>query len=78
MALLISLALSGLAGYLAGNIMGLTGKWYVYVGLGLLGGLVGSVIFGLLGFASHSIISDAIVSIIGACLVVYLYRRFMK
>ena len=37
-----------------------------------------SVLFGLLGFASHSIISDAIVSVIGACLVVYLYRRFMK
>lgn len=76
--LLISIALSALAGYLAANIMGLTGQWYVYVLLGLLGGIVGGVIFGLLGFASYSIVSEAIVSVIGACVVIYLYRRFKK
>ncbi|MBR5754816.1 MAG: GlsB/YeaQ/YmgE family stress response membrane protein [Erysipelotrichaceae bacterium] len=76
--LLISLAVSGLAGYLAGNIMNLKGEWYVYVLLGLLGGIVGSVVFGLVGFASYSIISEAIVSVVGACLVVYIYRTFFK
>lgn len=76
--LLISIALSGLAGYLAANIMGLNGQWYVYVILGLLGGIVGGIIFGLLGFASYSIISEAIVSVIGACVVVYLYRKLKK
>ena len=76
--LIIGLLLAGAAGYLAGNIMGLTGQWYVYVLLGLVGGIVGTIVFGLIGFSSNSIISNAIVSVVGACLVVYLYRRFMK
>ena len=76
--LIVSFALAGLAGYLAANIMSLTGEWYVYVLLGLVGGVVGTVVFGLIGFSSNSIISNAIVSVVGACLVVYLYRRFMK
>lgn len=77
--LIISLALSGLAGYLAGNFMGLKqGQWYIYVLLGLVGGLVGSIALGIIGIGSFSVIGDAIVSVIGACIVVFLYKKLKK
>ena len=78
MSLLISLALSAAIGFVAAQFMGLTGKWYIYILLGMAGGLVGSILFGLIGFSAHSLLSQAIVSVIGACLVIFLYRRIMK
>ena len=78
MALLISLAISAAFGYVASMLMNLRGPWYLYLLLGLAGGFVGNVLFGLLGFSSNSIISNAIVSIIGACVVVMLYRALKK
>ncbi len=78
MALLISLALSAAFGYVAAQLMGLSGKWYIYLLLGMAGGLVGSIVFGLVGFSAHSLIAQAIVSVIGSCLVIFLYRRIMK
>ena len=76
--LLISLALSALFGYVAAQLMGLKGKWYVYLLLGLAGGVVGSIVFGLIGFSADSLIANAIVSVVGSCLVVFLYRQLMK
>ena len=78
MALIISLALSAVFGYVASMLMNLRGPWYLYLLLGLTGGLVGNLLFGLLGFSSNSIISEAIVSVIGACVVVLLYRTLKK
>ncbi len=78
MGLLISLLFSAAFGYLAAKLMGLAGPWYLYLILGLVGGFVGTVLFGLLGFSSNSIISQAIVSVVGACVVVALYRQLRK
>ena len=73
--MIISLLLSAAFGYVAAKLMNVEGKWYVYVLLGLAGGLVGDIVFGLIGFSSHSVISNAIVAIVGACLVIFLYRK---
>ncbi|MCR4633799.1 MAG: GlsB/YeaQ/YmgE family stress response membrane protein [Erysipelotrichaceae bacterium] len=78
MGLLISLLLSAAFGYVAANLMKLAGPWYLYVILGLVGGFVGSFAFGLIGFSSNSIISEAIVSIVGACIVIAIYRALRK
>ena len=78
MGLLISLALSALFGYCAGRLMNLSGPWYLYLLLGIAGGFVGSILFGILGFSSNSIISEAIVSVIGACVVIVIYRTLKK
>ena len=78
MGLLISLLISAAFGYVAANLMHLAGPWWLYVLLGLAGGFVGTLVFGLIGFSSNSIISDAIVSIIGACIVVDGYRALKK
>ncbi|MBQ3993402.1 MAG: GlsB/YeaQ/YmgE family stress response membrane protein [Erysipelotrichaceae bacterium] len=78
MGLLISLLISAAFGYVAANLMKLAGPWYLYVILGLAGGFVGSILFDLIGFSSNSIISEAIVSIVGACVVIALFRRLRK
>ncbi|MBR4471134.1 MAG: GlsB/YeaQ/YmgE family stress response membrane protein [Erysipelotrichaceae bacterium] len=78
MGLIISLAFSAAFGYVAAKLMNLQGPWYLYLLLGMAGGFVGTLLFGLLGFSSNSIISEAIVSIIGACVVVALYRTLKK
>ena len=46
--------------------------------LGIAGGLVGSLLFSLLGLGSRGFIGDVIVSTIGACLVIWLVRKFRK
>lgn len=78
MGLLISLLLSAAFGFVAAKLMNLAGPWYLYMVLGLLGGVVGSILFGLIGFSSNSVISEAIVSVVGACVVIALYRMLKK
>ena len=78
MGLLISLLLSAAFGYVAANLMKLAGPWYLYMILGLAGGAVGTLVFGLIGFSSNSILSEAIVSIVGACIVITIYRNLKK
>ena len=78
MGLLISLLLSAAFGYVAAKLSNLAGPWYLYVILGLAGGFVGHVLFGLIGFSSNSILSEAIVSVVGACVVIALYRALKK
>jgi len=75
---IISLAIAALVGYLAGQFMNLKAKWYVNIILGLIGGFVGSLIFGIIGIGSHNVIGSIIISTIGACIVIYLYKRFVK
>lgn len=46
--------------------------------LGIIGGVVGGIVFGLFGFAATSIIGDIIVSVVGACLCVWIARKIAK
>ena len=78
MGLLISLLFSAAFGYVAAKLMNLAGPWYLYLILGLVGGFVGTILIDLLGFSSNSILSEAIVSVVGACVVVVLYRQLRK
>jgi uncharacterized membrane protein YeaQ/YmgE (transglycosylase-associated protein family) len=48
--------------------------WYATIGLGLAGALVGGLIFGIL--FGHG--SGLIASVLGATLLLYLYRRFVQ
>ena len=78
MGLLISLLFSAAFAYVAAKLMNLAGPWYLYLILGLVGGFVGARLFGLLGFSSNSILSEAIVSVVGSCVVVVLYSQLRK
>ena len=48
--------------------------WWATIGLGLAGALVGGIIFGIL--FGHG--SGLIASVIGAMILLYLYRRFVQ
>jgi len=43
-----------------------------------VGSFVGSLAFGLIGFSAHGFIADLIVGVAGACLFIWLARKFLK
>ncbi len=78
MSLIISLLFAAGVGYVAGQFMGLKGPWYINILLGLAGGVVGSLVFWILGFTVSSPIGSIISSVVGACLVIFIYKRVNK
>ena len=78
MNLIIGLAFAALAGYLAGMLMGVKGAWWMNIVLGLLGGFVGGLVFSIFGFSASNIIGSIIVNVVGACIVIFLYKSFIK
>lgn len=78
MALLISLLISAAFGYVAAKLMNLSGPWYVYLLLGLLGGMVGTFVFGFFGFSGNGLVAQAIISIVGAVIVIAIYRALRR
>ena len=73
--LLWTLLLGGFAGWIAGQIMESKGGTVRNVLLGLGGGVVGSIVFGILGFHSHGLIGGTIVSVVGACILIWIGRK---
>nr|AHF24891.1 hypothetical protein [uncultured bacterium Contig21] len=73
---IIKIALWALAGLIASKLMkgepsGLLGN----IILGLIGGVVGSFLFSLLRLGTSGIVWEIIVSVIGACAVIWLARK---
>ena len=76
--LIVSLVLGGLSGFAANKLMhGRTDSILKNVILGLVGGLVGGWLGSLLGVGGGWVTS-ILLSIGGACLVVWLCRKFAK
>ena len=77
---IIKIALWALAGYLASKLMkdGKPDGWLGNILLGLIGGVAGSLLFSLIGLGSRGIIGDILVSTVGACAVIWLFRKFSK
>lgn len=74
---IVQIALWTLAGYLGSRIMqdGTPNGWLGNIILGWIGGLVGHFAFGLLGLKSWGTVGEIVVSVIGACLVIWLVRK---
>lgn len=75
---IIDLVFGGIAGYIAGRIMHSDGSTLRNVILGVVGGFVGSVLFSLIGFSASNIIGGMIVSVVGACVCIWLARKLVK
>ena len=74
---IVKIALWALAGFLGSKLMkGNPDGLLSNILLGLVGGLVGSLLFGLIGLGTRGIIGEIIVSVVGACLVIWLVRKF--
>ena len=77
---IIKIALWALAGYLASKLMkdGKPEGWLGNILLGLVGGVVGSLLFSLIGLGSRGLIGDILVSTVGACAVIWIVRKVNK
>ncbi len=70
-----TLIMGGVAGWLAGKLMNSEGSTLRNVLLGLGGGVVGSVVLGFIGITGHGMIGGTIVSVVGACILIWLGRN---
>lgn len=79
MGIIWSLIVGGVAGWLAGQFM--KGSGYgllINILLGLLGGFVGNLVFGLLGLDATNLIGRIICATVGAVLIIVLARAVRK
>lgn len=76
-ALIVWLVIGGLAGFLAGNMMGANRPYGVPgdVILGILGSVAGGWLLGLLGLGSSGLIGSFITAFIGAITLIWLIRK---
>ncbi len=75
---IIKLVTWALAGYLASRFMKLgkpTGT-VANIVIGAVGGLLGSLVFGIIGLSASNTFGDILVSLVGSCLAIWLVRRF--
>ena len=76
---IIKIALWALAGFLASKLMkGKPDGLLSNILLGLVGGIVGSFLFSLIGLDSIIGIGNIIVSVVGACAVLFCVKKFVK
>lgn len=75
--LIFSIISGAIVGWLAGQIMDSSGGWLRNIILGIAGSFVGSLLAGLLGISATGI-GSIIISVAGACLVIFLVRKFAK
>jgi len=79
MNLLGSLFIRGVAGWLAGRLMKGGGYGlFINILLGLLGGFVGDLVFGLLGLRTTNLVGNLLAAVVGAVLLIHLARRLRK
>ena len=76
--ILYTIALGALSGYLAGRIMGCSFSKGKMIGLGILGSVVGNLLFGIIGLKASGFIGPIIVSVAGGCFCIWLSRKLDK
>ena len=72
MGIIITLICGARAGWLAGNIMKSNNGVILNTILGLAGGVVGSLLLGIIGISGRGIIGGTIVAVIGACILIWI------
>lgn len=76
--ILISLIIGAVCGWLAGIIMKSGHSLLINMLLGLAGGVVGGLIFNLLGFSINGTLGSIISGVVGSCLVIFVVRLIKK
>ena len=78
MGLIWSIILGAIAGCIATGIMHEKTSWIKNILRGILGGFVGGWVFSLIGFRANSTIATLIVSVVGACICIWLGRKLFN
>ena len=73
--MLYSLIICALAGGIASNIMNVSGGLLQNIVIGIIGSFVGSFVFNAIGFYAHGLFATVVVSVVGACLFIWLGRK---
>lgn len=77
--IIISICIGALVGWLAGILMDMKQGFWMNALLGIAGSVVGRLVAGLLGIHANRIsIGGILISVAGACLVVWLFRKLKK
>ena len=76
--LLGTLIMGALVGWIAGMVMNTDGGLLRNIVVGIVGSFVGSFVFGLLGFYAYGFFANLLVSVVGACLFIWLGRRLFR
>lgn len=75
--MILAICVGILAGFLAGKIMNGSGYGiFADLLLGFFGGIVGSIVLGILGIGSTGIIGSILISTFGAVLLIWVVRMF--
>ncbi|MCR5685079.1 MAG: GlsB/YeaQ/YmgE family stress response membrane protein [Lachnospiraceae bacterium] len=72
--LIITVLVGALCGWLASYIMKSEGSLLWYIIMGVIGGVVGNIVFGLFGIGANNIIGRVLVGVVGTCIVIAVYR----
>ena len=76
--LLTGVLVGALAGYIAGRFMGSETFFGRNVILGVLGSFVGEFLFGLVGIHATGTFSSFVISIIGACICIWVGKKISE
>jgi uncharacterized membrane protein YeaQ/YmgE (transglycosylase-associated protein family) len=71
---IISIILGALAGWIAENVMKFDTGLLMNIVLGIVGAMVGNFLLSLIGVGLTGIVGQLIVAILGACILIYVYR----
>ncbi len=76
--LLIAIIIGAISGWLASVIMKSKSAPIRNIILGVVGGFVGGLIFDLLGISFAGYLGTIVVSVVGACLIIFVVNKFVK
>ncbi|MBQ9630732.1 MAG: GlsB/YeaQ/YmgE family stress response membrane protein [Treponema sp.] len=76
-AIIVTILIGALIGWLASQFMKSKHGFWMSCLIGIVGSVLGSVIFGSLGIGSSSLIWDIIEGTVGACLLIAIVRAIM-
>ena len=76
--LLISILIGAISGWLAGELMKSRGGLFRNIILGIIGGFVGGMICNFLKVSFYGYLGTVLVSVVGACVVIFLFRLIVK
>ncbi len=71
-----TLIMGALVGWIAGKLMDVEGSLLQNMLTGIIGSVIGSLVFGLLGFYAFGWLANLVVSVIGACIFIWAGRKF--